>query len=92
MYLPAYTQVIVRHGDRTRASGGTCWAGDDVTYQCTLTQLQSQTLSTNATSRAAPQHVYDERFVANQEVLPGNCGLGQLTARGFQQHIGNGQV
>lgn len=28
----------------------------------------------------------------NVEVLKGDCGLGQLTQKGYMQHIDNGQV
>jgi len=57
-----------------------------------MTQLELSSVTPWETT-ATPSRLYRKQFEPAAEVLPhGNCGLGQLTTIGYQQHIANGQV
>lgn len=66
-----------------------CWDNDNTVWQCTLSQLERSTLSTDATVNLT--RAYDLAFIPDREALPGNCGLGQLTSIGYNQELDNGK-
>jgi len=83
--------LFIRHGDRTRMhySSG-CWPGaDDVPYECG--DLRSL-LSSAVGHSAAPPRAFRMNFMPGRNSLPGNCGLAQLTLKGYAQHLKNGQL
>ena len=85
-------QVIVRHGDRTPAFNHMCWVDNTAVWECDMSQLQLSSVTPWETT-APPTRLYRKVFQPGAEVLPnGNCGLGQLTTVGYNQHIKNGQV
>lgn len=84
-------QVIVRHGDRTPAFNHMCWVDNTAVWECDMSQLQLSSVTPWETT-ASPTRLYRKVFQPGAEVLPnGNCGLGQLTTVGYNQHIKNGQ-
>ena len=84
------SQVFLRHGDRTLSDPGTCWPNDQAVWPCQLTQLQANTeLSGEAT--AAVSRAYRLQYIAGVEDEKGCAGVGQLTERGYDQEVTNGQ-
>jgi len=78
-------QILTRHGDRTPTGP----LQPEVVWNCTLNWLQ---LASNDfdQSEYVPKRQYRKTYLANREVLLGNCELGQLTEKGYQQHISLG--
>lgn len=86
-YTLEFVQVITRHGDRTTVNQ---LPGDSYVWQCTnLTTFMAP--STNQAPSVNVSRLYRKNYLPGREPTPGNCYLGELTARGFQQHLELGQ-
>ena len=86
-------QVFIRHGDRVRASGGDCWPNDTAVYECEdLNVLLASNSHTEAVQDQVLTRVYRKAYLPGRETLPGSCGLGVLTARGYAQEVANAEV
>ena len=81
--------VFIRHGDRTLATAAPCWPTDDVPYECDLGVIRGPSFTRDG-SHVDPQLTYRMEYEPNREYLPGNCGVGQLTTRGYAQELNNG--
>jgi len=76
-------QVITRHGDRTTL---TILPNDNRPFHCNISTYVAPSF-TNA-RQANPLRLYRKNYLSG--VLPGNCNLGQLTDRGYTQHLSLG--
>ena len=77
-----HVSLVTRHGDRSPVYALPI-PGDSVEWNCTL---NLQVADGSAPSLRAPLRVFQKRYVAGRNLLPGNCMLGQLTERGALQH------
>ncbi len=72
-------QVVTRHGDRTPLHG-ILWQqriDDSLSWNCSLNLLIGDVVAGLQLRK---------RYIHGREILKGNCMLGQLSARGAQQH------
>jgi len=72
-----HVSLIIRHGDRAPANA--CWK-DGPSWDC-----QNFGHIDKSTSES---HTFDSLFLRNE--LPGTCEKGQLTRKGYDQHVQNG--
>merc|ERR1711871_1521551 len=80
LFTVRQVQTFIRHGARTRCMGtaSSCWEGDENTlYQCD----NAETMGTSLDGRLRFMKIFEE----NENVLKGNCMLGQLTSVGYGQ-------
>jgi len=78
-----YVQILVRHGDRTPTA---VMPSHEVEWNCTLNYLNS--FSNDEESYVKKLHrLYRKSYMPGRNQLLGNCGLGQLTDKGLQQHF-----
>eukprot|EP01098_Paradermamoeba_levis_P006126 TRINITY_DN2543_c0_g1_i2.p1 TRINITY_DN2543_c0_g1~~TRINITY_DN2543_c0_g1_i2.p1 ORF type:complete len:342 (-),score=83.06 TRINITY_DN2543_c0_g1_i2:422-1447(-) len=78
--------VLIRHGDRAP-----CQKLDipsKVSWNCKANSLSY--IGNISSTADEVDRVYRKRYIPSLEVLPGNCGLGELTERGREQHIALG--
>jgi len=73
-------QVITRHGDRTTLS---MLPNDNRPFLCNITTFVSPSLNNDPLSN--PQLLFRKNYLSG--VIPGNCNLGQLTEKGYNQHL-----
>eukprot|EP01121_Diplochlamys_sp_Union-15-3_P008178 TRINITY_DN2153_c0_g1_i1.p1 TRINITY_DN2153_c0_g1~~TRINITY_DN2153_c0_g1_i1.p1 ORF type:complete len:310 (+),score=37.84 TRINITY_DN2153_c0_g1_i1:72-1001(+) len=76
-------QVVMRHGDRAPCSA--CSTKYSGVWTCDL--KEGTFVSKERTAR-----LFQKNYPLHKNVNPGNCGLGQLTDKGYQQHVSNGNV
>lgn len=83
--------LLFRHGDRTIAGQSPCWPNDSAVWNCSLTDTsipnESRTSSTSGVDR-----LYRKVYMQGRNYFPGNCMTGQLTDRGYQQELHNGEM
>eukprot|EP01138_Halocafeteria_seosinensis_P005138 gb/GECG01005253.1/.p1 GENE.gb/GECG01005253.1/~~gb/GECG01005253.1/.p1 ORF type:complete len:487 (+),score=31.96 gb/GECG01005253.1/:1-1461(+) len=89
-YTLEQVQVFIRHGDRVQDGPGPCWPNDDTVFNCNLTQLLETTTSRERDQDTVPW-LYRKIYRRGHCALPGNCHVGQLTTKGFEQHTQNGK-
>ena len=89
--MSCFFQTFIRHGDRTLCSAETCWPSDAAVYNCSLTRLMGS-LQDRTDPHPALGMNYRVLFEPNEEWLAGDCGIGQLTSRGYQQEVNNGRA
>jgi len=78
-------QTITRHGDRTTL---TLLPGDPRPFFCNLTTFMLPSISQGHAS-SAPR-LYRKNYIVNRQIIPGDCNFGQLTQKGYDQHIALG--
>ncbi|KAJ6241094.1 lysophosphatidic acid phosphatase type 6 [Anaeramoeba flamelloides] len=74
-------QLVTRHGDRSPLHA---LPNTDTEWYCYLTQYQYP--SDTFDDKIQLSRLYREKFPLNEQVLEGNCSIGQLTMKGFEQH------
>ncbi|KAJ6242006.1 lysophosphatidic acid phosphatase type 6 [Anaeramoeba flamelloides] len=74
-------QLVTRHGDRSPLYP---LPNTDTEWYCHLTQYQYP--SDTFDDKIQLSRLYRETFPMNEQVLKGNCSIGQLTTKGFEQH------
>ncbi|KAJ6243596.1 lysophosphatidic acid phosphatase type 6 [Anaeramoeba flamelloides] len=74
-------QLVTRHGDRSPLYP---LPNIDTEWYCYLTQYQYPSDTFDDTIQLS--RLYREKFPMNEQVLEGNCSIGQLTMQGFEQH------
>eukprot|EP01112_Ceratiomyxa_fruticulosa_P021415 TRINITY_DN7520_c0_g1_i1.p1 TRINITY_DN7520_c0_g1~~TRINITY_DN7520_c0_g1_i1.p1 ORF type:complete len:416 (-),score=52.09 TRINITY_DN7520_c0_g1_i1:182-1429(-) len=75
-------QTITRHGDRTMVIR---FENDHTLWECNLTFTEIPSLNNNNTTTT--DRLYRKSYLNDREVIhPGNCNLGQLTSKGYDQH------
>jgi len=84
------SQVVIRHGDRTPWQGNLCWPSASNTFSCSLADTS---IPDNDPSKfsASPSRLYRKRIMPGRNSYPGDCLTGQLTSRGYNQHLSNGR-
>lgn len=70
--------------------GGKCWPNDDTVFTCSLVQLLQSSLLRRPTEVSVPR-LYRKEYRRGFTDLPGDCHVGQLTLKGFEQHTQNGK-
>lgn len=86
-YTLEFVQLVTRHGDRTTL---TQLPGDQHSWQCSnLTVLMSP--SRDSLSSVSPGRLFRKNYLPGREPSPGNCFAGELTIKGFEQHLALGQ-
>lgn len=88
---PACCQVFIRHGDRTDAGPQECWPNDQADWPCHLKQNQATSTSPDKISTTTVDRVYRLTYVPGLESEGGCAGTGQLTERGYEQQLSNGE-
>jgi len=84
------SQVVIRHGDRLPWAGQLCWPTADATFSCSLADTSIPD-DKPQDSKATNTRLYRKRVIAGRNYYPGNCLTGQLTTRGYNQHLSNGR-
>eukprot|EP01112_Ceratiomyxa_fruticulosa_P000149 TRINITY_DN1016_c0_g1_i1.p1 TRINITY_DN1016_c0_g1~~TRINITY_DN1016_c0_g1_i1.p1 ORF type:complete len:424 (+),score=67.74 TRINITY_DN1016_c0_g1_i1:307-1578(+) len=79
-------QTVTRHGDRTMI---TRFTNDKSVWTCNLTFTEYP--STRRTPTESVDRLYRKTYLPNREVIAGDCALGQLTNKGYDQHVALGQ-
>jgi hypothetical protein len=75
---------MIRHGARTPYTVLPEGAQDNAVWICNLTGLSLPNI--NEDSYVASPRLYRQRYINDEEVLPGNCSQGQLTEVGYWMH------
>eukprot|EP01111_Echinosteliopsis_oligospora_P011190 TRINITY_DN3630_c0_g1_i1.p1 TRINITY_DN3630_c0_g1~~TRINITY_DN3630_c0_g1_i1.p1 ORF type:complete len:415 (+),score=70.32 TRINITY_DN3630_c0_g1_i1:124-1245(+) len=79
-------QVITRHGDRT---GYVKVPVDHSVWDCNLTTFLAPSPKEEETVELG--RIFRKNYIENRQLNLGNCYAGQLTSRGFNQHLALGQ-
>eukprot|EP00127_Corallochytrium_limacisporum_P000078 Clim_evm17s3 gene=Clim_evmTU17s3 len=82
-------QIVNRHGDRLYDRRGECWTGDTAAFECPLQQANG--LQGRDRTYLHSGRLFEKSYMEGRNNYPGNCGTGQLTTRGFHQHLINGR-
>jgi len=85
-YTLEFVQVITRHGDRTTL---TQLPGDHHVWQCNLSTYMAPV--SDQSPFASLGRIFRKNYLPGVELTPGNCYAGELTTRGFEQHMTYGQ-
>jgi len=76
--------LFIRHGDRLPANSGPCWPNDEAVWNCDVTTGYVPNVD-------FPTTLFRKVFVPGKNEFAGNFYVGQLTSKGYYQHIANGQ-
>jgi len=85
-----FVQTIVRHGDRTPERVLPTLERPMPIWDCSLQELQRS--SSSQGQLATSSRSFRTVFQSGKEMLRGNCGSGQLTLKGYKQHLQLGQA
>jgi hypothetical protein len=77
-------QTIIRHGDRLPL--GRCWSGSGP-WSCSLNIQSREGYAAETVTR-----LYPKRYINGRNIQPGTCAAGQLTEKGYKQHLANGRM
>jgi hypothetical protein len=77
--------AVIRHGDRLPLATP-CWRGE-ATWTCNLNAQERQGVGPEPALR-----LYTKKYMKGHNIHPGSCAQGQLTQRGYNQHVANGQL
>jgi len=76
--------LFIRHGDRLPANSAPCWPNDEAVWECEVTTGYVPNVD-------FPTTLFRKVFVPGKNEFAGNCYVGQLTPKGYYQHIANGR-
>jgi len=79
-----HVAMVIRHGDRTPANV-LPGVGNLQEWDCILNKLEVP--SDSLDPREEVDRLYRKVYLPKREVLPGNCMFGQLTKKGYRQHL-----
>jgi hypothetical protein len=86
VYYNLMLVAISRHGDRTPDWTLPVPPGDhDVAWNCSLNTLHIPSNGTDLFEPLDYPRLYRKVYIEDREVILGNCALGQLTSKGFEQ-------
>jgi hypothetical protein len=77
-------QTIIRHGDRLPL--GRCWSGSGP-WSCSLNIQSREGYAAESVTR-----LYPKKYIMGRNIQPGTCAAGQLTEKGYKQHLANGRM
>jgi len=95
-------EMLFRHGDRTSfawyptpgslGSKKQCWPNDTNVWDCSINYLNYPSPNNNVVSLGSSGVLFRKVYDAGENVLAGNCDVGQLTQKGFLQEVVNGKM
>eukprot|EP00033_Pygsuia_biforma_P000990 GCRY01001134.1.p1 GENE.GCRY01001134.1~~GCRY01001134.1.p1 ORF type:complete len:483 (-),score=82.13 GCRY01001134.1:200-1576(-) len=84
--------AVFRHGDRTKCQANHCWPGSqNEEWDCSLTAASVPDEHLKGGNIPLVSRLYRKQYDEGVEFFKGNCMIGQLTVKGYQQHIKNGE-
>eukprot|EP01087_Luapelamoeba_hula_P007134 TRINITY_DN1732_c0_g1_i1.p1 TRINITY_DN1732_c0_g1~~TRINITY_DN1732_c0_g1_i1.p1 ORF type:complete len:453 (+),score=45.86 TRINITY_DN1732_c0_g1_i1:109-1467(+) len=94
--------LVIRHGDRstfgwypkpgTFGSKRLCWPNDTNKWECDLNYETVPGPGRTNDTRVPPTTIFRKLYEDNENVLQGNCDVGQLTKKGYEQQLTNGKM